>query len=280
MYMNFSLVPSKSFVEVDESDFAKYEKRNDPFILKSTNGWNIYINTLHSSLSIDKVAAEFKKSLNLYDKGGWRKHTVTKKFLQESLEPKDIPLIYDYENETEYLCSGITHAELSGVFNSSFHRLEISEGEMLIFLGNGDLMKMLSGSEGEGLDVLISNPSVPEVAVASSLSVGYGKDEMALASIASQMEGKRLDFIKPDAIAPASSNFVIEGEILKEQSKRMEKFRTPIGTVEKEIPYNIFKFKRLLFDRKAAFGIIQGEIEHQTLFNIAKKVNPEMKIIF
>ena len=276
--MNFSLVPARDLEEADEYDIIKYEKRNDPFVIKTRGGWRIYFNTLQSAIDHEGVATEFREALSLYKESAETRSVGKKDFLNRSERIDDIPLIQDPANNTQYLCSGITHARLGDIFNSSFHRIEKLGDNLMIFLGNGDLMKMVSQSPESGLNVFVSNPSSPEIAVASSLSVGYGTDEMLLAGAVSRKEGGELHFTGKDGLIPASSNFVIEGTIMREQESVMQKFRTPKGVIEKEIPYNLLSFRSILFDEKTAYGIIQGGTEHLALFDIARKVNPGINI--
>lgn len=274
--MHFSLLDAKKKKIVTEKDVRALAETNEPLILHTNNNWEIHLNAIISSIKIEDAVKEIKDALKRRNKGSLELERVERTFSHSSTDAMQLPFLYDAVNGVKYLSLGIVHAASNGVKNASFHRIEFRESGAFIFIGKGDLNKMMESKSGP-LSVYISNPSLPEVAIASSLSLGYGEDEMELASELCKIEGKNMPVMDIEESVPAESNLLIEGEIEKDVVEYPEIFYLPTGPIKERIPYHRLKIRKILYDDRKAYGIIQGGSEHRLLYEIAKKITPKIK---
>ncbi len=219
--------------------------------------WKIKVN-LFSGYNINGYSEIIENKMKINN----NVHYSEKKphFKHSSRRLNDLPLLLDNINGTKYLSAAFVYDEYGHL---SFNRIEIRNNKSFIFIADKNYFKNKVGN----VKVKIFNTDKIKYILAASF----------------HMENKRNFILNYDSdnvifnnIIPYNSYFEIDADILRETSVFKEKISFGSEIIENKMIYNALKIKRIKFNNRECFGIIQGGNDHLFLYNLGKKINENL----
>ena len=231
-----------------------------------------------------------KKIIGAIKKAKKPKISSKGKFLENnSTDLSILPIVTHFEKESgPFITSSIIYAKNPETKkqNSSFHRLmPIDKRHFSIRMVEGRHLHRCfidAKEHGEDLKISISVGVHPAISIAGAYQADWGKDEI---DIANSLLNEKLTLAKcpySGINVPSSSEIVIEGRILKDQTHK-EWMVEMLQTYDHKRNQPVFELERLYFRNKPIFhDILAGFSEHRLLMGmpIESKLNGELKKIF
>jgi UbiD family decarboxylase len=191
----------------------------------------------------------------------------------EEISLFDLPLVtYCEKDAGPYLTAGVIAAKDpdTGRVNLSYHRMQmVDPGELRCRLSpSGDLFRMHARAEraGRSLEAAVLLGSSPALMLAAGTTVGPDESELALAE---RIAGHALSLRAcrtVDLAVPASSDIVIEGELLASVRKPEGPFGEWMDYYVPVTDNHVFRVRRVAARPAALFyAILSGSTEEITL---------------
>ncbi|MHA1868852.1 MAG: UbiD family decarboxylase [Candidatus Heimdallarchaeaceae archaeon] len=190
-----------------------------------------------------------------------------------------------------YLTSAIVIAKNpeTGKVNASIHRIMIlSKNEGIIRLVPRDLYQIVHSNRknGRNTPIALIVGYHPLIALAASTPLKYGESEL---SVANALLEKGIKVIKTPIFGidvPVDVEFVIEGEIIADETEEEGPFVDITGTLDTKRIQPVIRFKKLYHRKNAIFQtILPAHEEHYLLmgfpkeaaiYSYVKKIVPEV----